>query len=136
VNLAYRLGALGFLAHPDLTRESGYGGSGNYGLMDLIGDPAATTKERGLRDLFALATYAMSTSFVPRAEVHRFTLATGDERSLGTEVDVVAPLALPAGTSLELGFSLFRNGPAAAALGLGTEDTNRRWFYAQLRAGF
>jgi para-nitrobenzyl esterase len=36
VNLAYRLGALGFLAHPDLTRESEYGGSGNYGLMDLI----------------------------------------------------------------------------------------------------
>ena len=36
MNLAYRLGALGFLAHPDLTRESGYGGSGNYGLMDLI----------------------------------------------------------------------------------------------------
>jgi para-nitrobenzyl esterase len=36
VNLAYRLGALGFLAHPDLTRESGYGGSGNYGVMDLI----------------------------------------------------------------------------------------------------
>jgi para-nitrobenzyl esterase len=36
VNLAYRLGALGFLAHPDLTRESGYGGSGNYGLMDLV----------------------------------------------------------------------------------------------------
>jgi para-nitrobenzyl esterase len=36
VNLSYRLGALGFLAHPDLTRESGYGGSGNYGLMDLV----------------------------------------------------------------------------------------------------
>ena len=36
VNLAYRLGALGFLAHPDLTRESGYAASGNYGLMDLI----------------------------------------------------------------------------------------------------
>jgi para-nitrobenzyl esterase len=36
VNLAYRLGALGFLAHPELTAESGYGGSGNYGLMDLI----------------------------------------------------------------------------------------------------
>jgi para-nitrobenzyl esterase len=36
VNLAYRLGALGFLAHPDLARESGYGASGNYGLMDLI----------------------------------------------------------------------------------------------------
>ena len=36
VNLAYRLGALGFLAHPELTRESGYDGSGNYGLMDLV----------------------------------------------------------------------------------------------------
>jgi len=36
VNLAYRLGALGFLAHPELTAESDYGGSGNYGLMDLI----------------------------------------------------------------------------------------------------
>jgi para-nitrobenzyl esterase len=36
VNLAYRLGALGFLAHPELTHESHHGGSGNYGLMDLI----------------------------------------------------------------------------------------------------
>ncbi|WP_068078517.1 carboxylesterase/lipase family protein [Novosphingobium lentum] len=36
VNLAYRVGALGFLAHPELSRESGYGGSGNYGLMDQI----------------------------------------------------------------------------------------------------
>lgn len=36
VNLAYRVGPLGFLAHPQLSRESGYGGSGNYGLMDQI----------------------------------------------------------------------------------------------------
>lgn len=36
VNLAYRVGALGFLAHPDLSAESGYRGSGNYGLMDQI----------------------------------------------------------------------------------------------------
>src|SRR6187401_1294279 len=36
VNLAYRLGALGFLAHRELTGESDYGGSGNYGLMDLV----------------------------------------------------------------------------------------------------
>lgn len=36
VNIAYRVGALGFLAHPDLARESGYGASGNYGLMDQI----------------------------------------------------------------------------------------------------
>lgn len=36
VNLAYRLGALGFLAHPGLSRENGEGASGNYGLLDQI----------------------------------------------------------------------------------------------------
>lgn len=35
VNLAYRVGPLGFLAHPELSREGG-GASGNYGLMDQI----------------------------------------------------------------------------------------------------
>lgn len=36
VSLAYRLGALGFLAHPELSAESPGHGSGDYGLMDLI----------------------------------------------------------------------------------------------------
>jgi para-nitrobenzyl esterase len=36
VTIAYRLGPLGFLAHPDLTRESPHHSSGNYGLMDQI----------------------------------------------------------------------------------------------------
>jgi para-nitrobenzyl esterase len=35
VSFNYRLGALGFLAHPELTAE-GKGASGNYGLMDMI----------------------------------------------------------------------------------------------------
>ena len=35
VSIAYRLGPLGFLAHPELTKESGKG-SGNYGLRDQI----------------------------------------------------------------------------------------------------
>jgi para-nitrobenzyl esterase len=35
VTIAYRLGALGFLAHPALTHESGKG-SGNYGLFDTL----------------------------------------------------------------------------------------------------
>ena len=56
VSVAYRLGALGFLAHPELTRENGKS-SGNYGLRDQIaglqwvkaniakfgGDPARVT---------------------------------------------------------------------------------------------
>jgi para-nitrobenzyl esterase len=35
VSVAYRVGPLGFLAHPELSRESGKG-SGNYGLLDMI----------------------------------------------------------------------------------------------------
>src|SRR5271169_3159160 len=36
VTIAYRLGPLGFLAHPELTHESPHKSSGNYGLMDQI----------------------------------------------------------------------------------------------------
>ncbi len=36
VNLNYRLGIFGFFAHPDLTRTSPIGQSGNYGLLDQI----------------------------------------------------------------------------------------------------
>jgi para-nitrobenzyl esterase len=57
VTANYRLGVLGFLAHPELTKESGHQSSGNYGLMDQIaaltwirenisafgGDPARVT---------------------------------------------------------------------------------------------
>ena len=35
VTIAYRLGAIGFLAHPELTLESGKS-SGNYGLFDVV----------------------------------------------------------------------------------------------------
>ncbi|MBR0716605.1 carboxylesterase/lipase family protein [Bradyrhizobium liaoningense] len=57
VTFNYRLGALGFLAHPELTTESDRKASGNYGLMDMVaaltwvrdniarfgGDPASVT---------------------------------------------------------------------------------------------
>jgi len=57
VTFNYRLGALGFLAHPGLSRESTDAASGNYGLMDVVavlrwvaasiprfgGDPARVT---------------------------------------------------------------------------------------------
>lgn len=36
VSVNSRLGRLGFLAHPELSKESGVGASGNYGLMDQI----------------------------------------------------------------------------------------------------
>lgn len=36
VTLNHRLGPFGYMAHPLLSAESGYGGSGNYGQLDII----------------------------------------------------------------------------------------------------
>ena len=36
VSIAYRVGQLGFLAHPKLSAESPHRVSGNYGLLDMI----------------------------------------------------------------------------------------------------
>ena len=36
VTINYRVGVLGFLAHPELTKESGHQSSGNYALLDQI----------------------------------------------------------------------------------------------------
>ena len=36
VTFNYRLGSPGFFAHPDLAKEAGHPGSGNYGMMDAI----------------------------------------------------------------------------------------------------
>src|SRR5688572_32406939 len=36
VTMNYRLGQFGFLAHPELAKEAGRSGSGNYGMMDAI----------------------------------------------------------------------------------------------------
>ncbi|HET9797741.1 MAG TPA: hypothetical protein VFP90_07130, partial [Gemmatimonadaceae bacterium] len=113
-------------------------GSGHpfYGLIDLIGDPAATTRERGLRDFFATLAVTATPTFSPRAELHRFTLATGDDRDFGTEADLVAPIRITQFASLELGAALFHTGSAGVPLGLGPDGTNRTWLYSQLRVAF
>jgi para-nitrobenzyl esterase len=36
VSINYRVGILGFMAHPELSKESGYNASGNYGFLDQI----------------------------------------------------------------------------------------------------
>ena len=36
VTINYQLDVFGFLAHPELTKESGTNSSGNYGLLDQI----------------------------------------------------------------------------------------------------
>lgn len=36
VTINYREGIFGFFAHPELTKESAYNASGNYGLLDQV----------------------------------------------------------------------------------------------------
>ena len=36
VTFNYRVGVLGFFAHPELSKEASYHASGNYGLLDQI----------------------------------------------------------------------------------------------------
>ena len=36
ISINYRVGVFGFMAHPELSKESGHNGSGNYGFLDQI----------------------------------------------------------------------------------------------------
>jgi len=50
VTFNYRVGVFGFLAHPELTKESESGASGNYGLLDQMAAPElGETQHCGLR---------------------------------------------------------------------------------------
>lgn len=84
VTANYRIGVLGFLAHPALSAEASYGSSGNYGLLDQIaafqwvqrnieafgGDPNNVTvfgQSSGSISISALATSPLSKGLFQRA---------------------------------------------------------------------
>jgi para-nitrobenzyl esterase len=86
VGINYRLGPIGFLAHPELTRESEHGSSGNYGFLDQIaalkwvqaniaafgGDPANVTihgQSAGARSVAALMASPLARGLFARAIV-------------------------------------------------------------------
>ena len=91
VTIAYRLGVLGFLAHPELTAESPHHSSGNYGLMDQAaalawvkrnitgfgGDPGRVT-------IFGQSAGAMSVSMLMTSPLARglFQGAIGESGGL------------------------------------------------------
>jgi para-nitrobenzyl esterase len=100
VSLAYRLGPLGFLAHPELSAESGVGASGNFGLMDQVaalkwvkdniaafgGDPTRVT-------IAGQSAGAMSVSLLMASP-----LAAGlFQRAIGQSGGVFEPLQLAPG---------------------------------------
>jgi len=111
VTINYRLGPLGFLAHPALSRESPEDISGNYGIMDQIaalewvrdniaafgGDPANVTvfgESAG-----AMSVYHLMVSPAARGLFHKAIAQSGALLDRGFEVKTTQPLeaALRAG---------------------------------------
>ena len=104
VTLAYRLGVLGFLAHPELTAESPHRSSGNYGLMDQVaalawvkrniaafgGDPARVT-------IFGQSAGAMSVSMMMASPLASdlFQGAIGESGGLFEQVQLAHGYTLP-----------------------------------------
>ncbi|WP_372786495.1 carboxylesterase/lipase family protein [Phenylobacterium sp.] len=104
VTLAYRLGVLGFLAHPELTAESPHHSSGNYGLMDQVaalawvkrniaafgGDPRRVT-------IFGQSAGAMSVSMLMASPLAKglFQGAIGESGGLFEPLQLAPSYALP-----------------------------------------
>ena len=107
-----------------------------YGLMDVLGDPSAQTRERGLVDLLAQTSTALSSAVMIKGELHHFAAAVGDDRPLGSEADLIFPVRVLPAAGIELGGALFRAERGAAALGLGQAGKYRSWAYLQMRVGF
>ncbi|WP_340644316.1 carboxylesterase/lipase family protein [Phenylobacterium sp.] len=102
VTLAYRLGPLGFLAHPELSAEGG-GASGNYGLMDQIAalewvqrNIAAFGGDPGKVTIAGQSAGAMSVSLLMASPRARGLF----QRAIGQSGGVFEPLQLAPGYQL------------------------------------
>ncbi len=105
VTVAYRLGPLGYLAHPELTAESPHRSSGNYGLMDQAaalrwvrrniaafgGDPSQVT-------IFGQSAGAMSVSMLMVSPLSQGLF----QRAIGESGGLFEPLELAPQYSLSV----------------------------------
>lgn len=111
-----------------------------YGYIDLFLDPAARTRDRGLIDGIASAQLDFGRSVAVDVDVHGFWLqqefTTTADRHLGWELDLTLPVRLGNGQQLQLGYSAFRNGPAAPLIGLGRDGDTWHWAYLQATFSF
>ena len=134
VTINYRLGALGFLAHPGLARESPHHTSGNYGLLDQIaalewvrkniatfgGDPDRVTvagQSAGAMDVSLLMTSPPARGLFRRAiaesgavSIFKGSRTRGAAEDLGQKM--AAELKLPEGDAI----SRLRQAPAVEIL--------------------
>jgi para-nitrobenzyl esterase len=120
VGINYRLGPFGYLAHPDLTKESGHNSSGNYGILDMIaalqwvqrnipafgGDPKRVTIAGQSAGSFAVSYLAASP--LARGLFHRIIAESGS--ALG--VNAVSPPKLA--TAEQVGLEYAKSKGAAS----------------------
>jgi para-nitrobenzyl esterase len=126
VGINYRLGVFGFLAHPELTKESGQGGSGNYGLLDQVaalqwvqrniaafgGDPTRVT-------IFGESAGSFAVSALMASSLARglFSRAIGESGAFFTVGDgTLAPKSLAASEEVGQQFAASMGAHSLAAL--------------------
>lgn len=125
VTANYRLGAFGFLAHPELTRESPQAASGNYGLLDQLaalgwvqrniaafgGDPANVT-------VFGQSSGAISISALIASPLAKglFTRAIAQSGGLFEPLDIAPEFSLEGAQQVGERFAASLNAPTLAAL--------------------
>jgi para-nitrobenzyl esterase len=131
VTINYRLGAFGYLAHPELTRESAHHSSGNYGLLDQIaalrwvqkniaafgGDPGRVTvfgHSGGSRSINFLMASPLAKGLFQRAIAQAHTVF-GRNETLGESEASGVDFARAAGAA---SLSALRALPATALLAL------------------
>ncbi|HXY00616.1 MAG TPA: carboxylesterase family protein [Candidatus Limnocylindrales bacterium] len=104
VNFNYRVGALGFLVHPELTKESEHHSSGNYGLLDQI---AALKWVRANISAFGgapenVTIFGQSAGAISVADLMRSPLAKGlFARAIAQSGPGLFPANLLGGSSME-----------------------------------
>jgi len=147
VSANYRLGPMGFLAHPALTAESEHHSSGNYGLLDQLqalrwvqeniakfgGDPGRVTvmgQSSGAVDICLLMASPLASGLF-----HAAIMESGDCQSvLNEELRTPIPYNSISGTGESVGERLasdlrVANGPAAAKRlrAISADDLLKAW---------
>jgi para-nitrobenzyl esterase len=126
VSFNYRLGVFGFLAHPELTKESGHNASGNYGLLDQIaalqwvktnigafgGDPGKVTIFGESAGSFAVS--ALMASPLAQGLFHRAIGESGAFFNSGS--GALAPVTLAASEASGVALAHSLGAPSLAAL--------------------
>jgi para-nitrobenzyl esterase len=127
VTTNYRLGPLGFLAHPELDKESGNNGSGNYGLLDQVaalqwvqrnigafgGDPSRVTifgQSAGAESVFIHLVSPVSMGLF-----HQAIVGSGPLLNDGTVMDAVNSKADAEQFGLDYAERLGISGPGSIA---------------------